>query len=98
MYLTCVRHRVKDYAVWRKAFDHNADMLFKKFGCINTTIVKVNGDPLDIAILNTWPAKKNWDDFGAAHELPEYKGKLKTKEDGGVVGEPEFWGGQVDES
>jgi hypothetical protein len=95
MYLTCVRHRVKDYFQWKKAFDHNADMLFEKFGALSTQIVKVNGDPTDIAVINTWPDKKNWDDFGASHDLPEYKGKLKTKEDGGVIGEPEFWGGDV---
>lgn len=36
MYLTYVRHRVKDYAQWRKAFDHNARMLFDKFGVLST--------------------------------------------------------------
>lgn len=95
MYLTYVCHRVKDYTQWRKAFDHNASMLFAKYGCLSTSIVQVNGDPHDIAIINTWPSKKHWDDFGAAHELPEYKGKLKTPEDGGVIGKIEFCGGEV---
>jgi quinol monooxygenase YgiN len=95
MYLTCVRHRVKEYEMWRKAFDHNANMLFATFGCLGTQIVQVNGDPTDIAIINTWPSKKNWDDFSAAHALPEYQGKLMTPEDGGVIGEPTFFGGEV---
>lgn len=81
MYLTCVRHRVKDYDVWRKAFDHNAAMLFEKCAVLSTSIVQVDGDPHGIAIINTWPSKKHWDDFGAAHALPECKGKLKTSEE-----------------
>ena len=92
MHLTCVRHRVKDYAVWKKAFDQNASLLFEKCGCLSTHIVQVNGDPLDIVIINTWPSKKNWDDFGVMHDLPEHKGKLKTPEDGGVI---QFWEGEV---
>jgi len=95
MYLTCVRHRVEDYEKWKEAFDHNADMLFGKFGVLDTKIVRVGGDPLDIAIINVWPSQKHWEDFGAAYELPEYKGKLKTKEDGGVIGEPQWWGGEI---
>ena len=81
--------------IWRKAFDHNAKMLFAKCGCLGTMIVQVDGDPTDIVIINTWPSKKHWDDFGASHALPEYKGKLKTPEDGGVIGEVIFWGGEV---
>jgi quinol monooxygenase YgiN len=70
-------------------------MLFAKYGCLGTQIVQANGDPLDIVIINTWPDKKSWDDFGAAHALPEYKGKLMTPEDGGVIGGPSFFGGEV---
>jgi hypothetical protein len=95
MYITCVRHRVRDYAVWRKAFDHNADLLFKKAGAISTTIVQVDGDPHDVVVINTWPSKKQWDYFGILHDSPEYKGKLKTPQDGGVVGEIQFYGGEV---
>lgn len=97
MYLTHVRHRVKDFDTWKKAFDHNANLMFKKFSCIDTYIVKVNGDDTDIVIINTWPNKKNWDDFGAAHELPEFKGKAMTPEDGGVIGDVEWYGGEVEE-
>lgn len=96
MYLTYVRHRVQDYDRWRKGFDQNAALMFGKFGVLSTTIVKVNGDPTDIAIINTWPSKKHWDDFGAAHESPEYKGKAATPESAGVIGEVEFCGGEAE--
>ena len=95
MYLTYVRHKIKDYVQWKKAFDHNANLLFKKHGMINTFVVRANDDPTDIIIINTWPSKQHWDDFGAEHEKPENKGKFKTPEDGGVVGEVEFVGGSV---
>jgi hypothetical protein len=70
-------------------------MLFARYEAQSTQIVQVNGDPTDIVIINMWPSKKNWDDFGASHELPEYKGKLKTPEDGTVYGEITFWAGEV---
>ena len=95
MYLTAVRHRVRDFTLWRKAFDHNAGLLFDTFGCVRTHIVKVNNDPTDIAIINIWKSKKHWEDFGMAHGSEEYKGRLKTKEDGTVVGEVVVWEGEV---
>lgn len=95
MYLTCVRHKVKDFQQWKNAFDINAELLFEKNGVLSTTIVQVDGNPLDIAIINTWKSKKHWDDFGAAHDAPEMKGKVKTPEEGGVVGEITFFGGEV---
>ena len=68
-----------------------------RYNALSTLIVQVNGDPTDIVIINTWPSKKHWDDFGAMHARPEYKGKLSTPQDGGVIGEPEFWGGDIAE-
>lgn len=95
MYVTCVRHRVKDFAHWKKAFDHNAELLFERFGVLSTSIVQIGGDPTDVAVINTWPSQKHWDDFVTGHAEPEYAGKLKGPKDGGVVGEVEFWGGEV---
>ena len=95
MYLTHVRHRVKDYATWRKAFDHNANMLFQKYNSLSTLIVQVNGDPTDIVIINTWPSKKHWEDFIAAHKFQSKDNMVKAREKGGVIGEPEWFGGEV---
>jgi hypothetical protein len=94
MYLTHVRHRVKDYAAWRKAFDANTPML-KKAGVLDTWIIPVDGDDTDIVVINTWPAKKNWDDFMALHEFEGENDIKKKMEDGGVIGQPQFWGGDV---
>lgn len=95
MYLTCVRHRVKDYAQWRSAFDINAAILFERAGVLGTSVVQIGGDATDIAIINTWPSKKHWDDFGVMHAASSLKDAVKTPEEGGVIGEIQFWGGEV---
>jgi hypothetical protein len=94
MYLTYTRHRVKDYDTWRAAFDANAPML-KKTGVIDTFITQVEGDPNDIVVINTWPAKKNWEDFIAAHNFKDAGDIKKMQEKGGLIGEPEWFGGKL---
>ena len=94
MYFTYTRHTVKEYDVWRKAFDDNAEML-KANGVVSTTIVQVNDNPRDIAVLNTWPAKKNWEDFIAAHAFKSTEDAVKAREKAGVIGQPEWYGGEV---
>lgn len=94
MYLTHTRHRIKDYALWRAAFDANVPML-EKAGVLGTWIIQVNDDPLDIVVLNTWPDRRNWDDFIAMHKFTSPDDAKKAREKGGVVGDPIFWGGEV---
>ncbi|MBP9750657.1 MAG: hypothetical protein KBC95_02295 [Candidatus Peribacteraceae bacterium] len=73
----------------------NAALLFARAGCLGTHIVEVDGDPTDVAVINLWPSEKEWNDFGALHGSPEFKDKVKSKEDGGMLGEPTFWAGTV---
>ena len=87
MYLTHVRHTVQDYARWRAAFDSNAPLL-RECGALSTHIVVVNGNPTDIAVINTWPSEKEWRDFLKADAV-------SLREVGGVVGEPQWYGGEV---
>ena len=94
MFLTYVRHRVKDYAIWRKAFDANAPML-EKNGVLGTWIVQKQDDPNDVMVINTWPGAKNWDDFIASHKFTGATDIKKHQEKGGVIGEPEFVSGNV---
>ncbi len=94
MYLTHVRHTVKDYAVWRKAFDANALML-QKAGVLSTIIAQVGGDPNDVVVINTWPSRKNWDDFIAMHGEDTNATMEDSKKKGGLVGEPQWYGAEV---
>lgn len=87
---------MKDYAVWRRAFDSRAPLL-EAAGVLGTWIVRADNDPNDILIINTWPSKENWDAFIESHH---FKGKddiKRAQEKGGVIGEPEFVGGDVAE-
>jgi hypothetical protein len=94
MYLTHVHHTVKDYAQWRKAFDDNTPMLTKA-GVLGTWIIQKDGDPNDVVVINTWPARKNWNDFQAMHEFKSPQDVQKMLDKGGVIGMPEFYGGTV---
>ncbi len=94
MYVTYTRHTVADYQRWKDAFDVNA-RLFPECGAFGTLVIQANDKPTDIVIINTWPSKKEWDDFCAAHKDPKNAKTLKTKEDGGVLGEPEWYGGMA---
>jgi heme-degrading monooxygenase HmoA len=94
MYLTHVHHRVEDYDRWKKAFDSNAPLL-DEAGALDTHIVQVNGDPCDVVIINTWPSKQNWDDFLALDADRHKNDQVDLRKTGGVIGEPQFYGGEV---
>ncbi|HLD07987.1 MAG TPA: hypothetical protein VJB60_02895 [Candidatus Peribacterales bacterium] len=94
MYLTYTRHRVQDYEHWRKAFDANVPML-ENAGVIGTWVVQINDDPTDIAVINTWPGKENWDNFIASHKFKNKDEMVQAQEKAGVIGEPEWWVGEV---
>ena len=94
MYLTYVRHRLKEYDVWKKAFDANAHML-KANGVLSTRIVRKFDDPNVVIVINTWPAKENWDAFIAAHNFKTPEDARKQQQAAGVIGMPEFVDGEV---
>lgn len=94
MFLTYVRHKVMDFAQWRNVFDANIPML-RSSGVIDTWITKINDDGTDVAIVTTWPSRKNWDAFIAAHNFNGKDDFRKAQEKAGVIGEPEFVCGEV---
>ncbi len=94
MFLTYTRHKVKDYAQWRKAFDGNAHLL-RESGITDWEIVQVNGDPTDIAVIVHCPSKDNWDAFVAADQAQWKRTGLDPREKGGLIGNPEWWAGEV---
>ncbi len=92
MYLTYTRHRVKDYATWRKAFDENSPALAKQG--IEWWIAQINGDPTDVAVICRCPAKKNWDAFIEADIAKFNQTGVDPREKGGLIGDPEWWAGE----
>ncbi len=94
MFLTSTRHRVKDYAQWRKAFDENAPMLTQS-GITQWWIVQVDNDPTDIAVIVLCPSKKEWEAFLALDAANMKKTGIDPREKGGLVGQPEWWAGEV---
>jgi hypothetical protein len=49
-----VRHTVADYDAWRKAYD-DADSLRAKHGCSGQRVMRVPGDPNDVAATHEFP-------------------------------------------
>ena len=94
MFLTSVRHTVKDYAVWRKAFDEKVPLL-ERAGVLSTCITQIEGNPNDVLIVNTWPARENWDAFIASHNFKGPEDAASAQASAGVIGEPEFLSGEV---
>lgn len=94
MYLTCTRHRVKDYAVWRKAFDDNTHLL-QESGITDWKVVQVNGDPADVSVIVFCPSKKHWDAFVEADQAQWKRTGIDPREKGGLVGDPQWWAGEV---
>jgi hypothetical protein len=93
MYVTYTRHRVKDHNAWKKAFDDNASMLADNG--IAWEIVTVEGDPTDVVILCRCPDKAAWEAFMKAGEEKMQRSGENPAEKGGVVGDIEWWGGEV---
>ena len=49
-----VLHTVAEYDTWRKAYD-GADSLRAKYGCSGETVMRVPGDPNDVAATHEFP-------------------------------------------
>ena len=94
MYLIYTRHRVKDYDVWKKAFDDNTH-LFSENGITEWHVVQVNGDPTDVAIIVYAPSKEHWEHFIQADEKKREQTGMDPRVTGGLVGNPEWWTGEV---
>ncbi len=83
MAISIVRHKVKDYTAWRKAFDEFVETR-KKGGEKSAVVVQVEGNPSDVIVINTWPSTEAAKAFFSNPELKQ------AMENGGVEGTPEF--------
>ncbi|MDD5055097.1 MAG: hypothetical protein PHZ00_02400 [Candidatus Peribacteraceae bacterium] len=94
MYLTSTRHRVKDYAVWRTAFDDNVHLLTES-GITEWWVVQVDGDPTDVAVIVLCPLKDHWDKFVAADTEKRKQTGTDPREQAGLIGDVQWWAGEV---
>jgi len=76
-----VRHTVADYDSWRTAYDA-ADSLRVKHGCTGEQVLRVPGDPNDVAATHDFPTTAQAEAFASD---PELKAAM---EHGGVTSAP----------
>lgn len=93
MHIVYTRHKVKDYAMWRKTFDDNSPMLTEN--AITWEIVQVNGDPTDVAIICRCADKAAWEAFVAKDQAKYDVTGENPWEKGGLLGPPEWWAGDT---
>jgi quinol monooxygenase YgiN len=79
-----VRHDVKDYATWKKAFDGHAATR-KRSGSKGAHVYKSSHKPNEVVMLFEWDSAKN------AHAFAESDDLKKTMEKAGVVGMPDIF-------
>lgn len=91
MFFSYVRHRVKDFSTWRKAFDDSKHLANAK-GKHDVWVIQVEGNPNDVVVITTWDHKEDWDRFLASHDPLEMK---EAMEKGGVLGTPENVTGEI---
>ncbi len=79
-----VRHRVKDYAKWKDAFDEHADVR-KMAGSKGGRLFREEKDPNNVAIL------LEWDDMARARIFFESGDLKRVMERAGVADRPEIF-------
>jgi len=86
MAVILVKHKVKDFAAWKKGFDANLAMR-KSFGEVSAEVFRDASDPNLITVVNKWDSLANAQKF--AHS-PDLKAAMEKS---GVVGAPDvsFW-------
>jgi quinol monooxygenase YgiN len=83
MPLTLVRHRVRDYAAWRKVYDEFAPAQ-QTGGVTEQSVYQDPADPNDVLVLHRFPDRATADAFMASAELRQAMGRA------GVEGEPKI--------
>ncbi|MEI7887336.1 MAG: cyclase [Actinomycetes bacterium] len=76
-----IRHTVADYDAWRVAYD-DAGGLRDKHGCTGEQVLRVPGDPNDVAAIHDFPTVAQAEAFVGD---PELKAAM---EQGGVTSPP----------
>lgn len=79
-----VRHKVKDYAAWKRVYDGFAATR-KEWGVTRASVHRDAGDP------NTLIVTHQFGDVGKAKAFSESDELHKAMENAGVAGPPEIW-------
>ena len=83
-----VRHKVEDYARWKRGYD-DADWLRKKHGIRYASVHHAESDSKDIIAVHQFKNMKGAKDF--ANAVPPLMKEF------GVIGKPEMWFSEDDE-
>ena len=77
MTIMFVRHRVADYATWRRGYDSAADMQ-RQGGVIEEGVYSAEGDPNDVLVMHRFSSS------GEAHSFMENPDLRQAMADAGV--------------
>lgn len=83
-----IRHKVEDYAKWKRGYD-DADWLRKKHGITYASLHHEVSNPKDIIAIHQFKELKEAQEF--ANDVPALMKEI------GVVGKPEIWFSEDDE-
>jgi len=78
-----VRHRVRDYARWKRLFDASAAERAAA-GSLGGRVFRDGDDPEDVVIVLEWA------DMDRARDFAEREDVIEAMERAGVVGEPDY--------
>jgi len=79
-----VRHKVADYAAWRKGYDE-FDAKRRSMGVTSDGVYQLDGDPNDVTAYHEFATMAAAKAFAASPELRDAMASL------GVVGAPDIW-------
>ena len=79
-----VRHKVKDYALWKKFYDDHGGVR-KAAGCQGTTVFRSTDDLQQVIILLEWDTLEKAQQFTSSTELRE------TMQKAGVIDIPDLY-------
>jgi heme-degrading monooxygenase HmoA len=79
-----VRHKVKDYATWKVAYDDHRPTR-KAAGCKGTVVYRSADDPSEVVPLFEWDSLENAKKFAGSDDLRE------TMERAGVSDQPDMY-------
>ena len=77
-----IRHKVEDYAKWKRGYDE-ADWLRKQHGITYASVHREESNPNDIIVVHQFRDMKGAKDF--VNAAPPIMGEI------GVIGSPEIW-------
>ncbi len=79
-----VRHKVEDYAKWRKVYDELEETR-TRMGEIGDWAFQLDGDPNDVTVIHDFDSVEKANAFAASAELHE------AMSNAGVAGRPDVW-------